>query len=641
MTIEAELLSRLLAAAERKGLLAGDRDALRGRLSAMAGDLLPEGLDFSQGEAEMPPAEADWSDVVRGLGEGYWRQGLAEKVGKAKAVKANSRRGRDQEILAYQPQARGREVKKLLGSFYTPDWVIDQVLDPILPEINFATGLKGTVCDPALGCGFFPLRLLDRLLQSHPRETVAAWAAENLYGIDVDAGAVFMARALLWLRLAERDGDFQQLPGRFIHGDSLLGPAFAEQEQGRLFMPASGGRGAAVTWRSAFPAPAKAGGFSVILGNPPYEVLTNFQKYPERQLLADKLRRCGFYRDSVRGQINLYRCFIERGLALLPPGGRLSLVVPLSLARDGGAAGLRRRLLEAEAAAEWKLFGEEEALFKGVTQAVCIFAATKGGGKAEEIGLESGGKRRRVWLRDLGEGRALPLFADGGEELWRWLRENCQGRFGDVAEMRVGEVDQTVYRECMKDEDTGCLLARGEHLQPFVLTLGAGTDGGAGKWRYLDLPRFLAMKGKGGEACRERAKRERVVQLGIRNMQTRPRLVAARVGPGVYLGNSLNVYTPKPGIDLGFLAGVLNSRLLDWLFCLESGNNNINLYEMAALPFPWPCQAGLVSEVSEAYRDCEKAALRKEKLTPWRCRLDRAVQACYGVPERGGIPADY
>ncbi len=616
--IDAGLLTGLLAAAVRKGLMAGDQTRLERRIAKLAFDLFPLAPTFSQ--AEPPKSQPHDSAVTpRSLGEAYWRIGLVDQRRKTPA--AGSTAG-----------GEGLENKKLAGSFYTPDWVIDEVLALFLPKIVQDNRLAGTVCDPALGCGFFPLRLVDVLLRDFPSEQVMAWAADNLHGMDIDPGAVFMARALLWLRLSEPGRDFQQKTGRFVHGDALLGPGFADSPARQLFYSADTGA-AAISWRETFPACAEKGGFSVVFGNPPYEVLTNFRKYPERKVLAEALRLSGYYRDGIAGQINLYRCFIERGLGLLQPGGRLAMVVPLSLARDGGAAGLRRRLLFSEAGCEWKLYGEHEALFHGVTQSICIFAATRGEGKAKKINVKTAGREYRIQFADLGESLALPVFSSGGEEVWHWLRKNCPGRVGDVAEMRVGEVDQTVYRECMRNEPTNCLLARGEHLRSFVLDVCP--NGGAEKWRYLDLPLFLAMKGKGAQACRDRANRTRVVQLGIRNIHSRPRLVAALAGPGVYLGNSLNVYAPKPGISLYFVAGVLNSRLLDWLFSLESGNNNINLYEMAALPFPWPCPHAVQADIETAYRECEGLAAAGRDTTTAAARLDAAVLAGYGLYEKG------
>ncbi len=590
----------LIRTAEAKGILGGRREAILARLGELGRDLFPrDGAFFASlfagGKGE------DAAARPRDVGEAFWREAFASG-----------------------------ERRRLEGSYYTPLPVIDRILNLVRNVHVLGDRLPGgesrTLCDPAMGCGFFLLRVVESLALRHPGRMAAVreWAGSRLFGVDLDAGAVFMARALLWLALSDTREEFVPRAENFRQGDSLLGPAFGST---------TGNMGiAGLDWSAAFPAAAAEGGFDMIVGNPPYEVLTNFSRRPERSRLAWALRRSGYYRDSLTGQINLHRCFIERSLDLLKPGGVLSLIVPLSLARDAAALPLRRRLLEEHAAADWVFYGERERVFPGVTQSACVFMAVKGAGAAGELRLESEGERRVMPAADLrkfgGGALAIPVIGQKGDRLVRWLLSNCPGRLEEAAEMRVGEVDQTVYRDCMLDGDGGCLLARGTHLSPFLLDVRPVP----GRSRFLDLPRFLEMKGASAEACRRRAETWRVVQLGIRNMHSRPRLVAALAPPGVYLGNSLNVYAPKDGLPPEFLAGMLNSRLLDWLFRLSSGNNNINLREMRPLPFPSRPGANHVRAVAEAYRQCARAAKKGVGLVAARRALDEAVENCYGVP---------
>ncbi|MDR1518607.1 MAG: Eco57I restriction-modification methylase domain-containing protein, partial [Planctomycetota bacterium] len=514
--------------------------------------------------------------------------------------------------------------------------LIDQILDLVWDRL-FPGGFPGggdgkNICDPALGCGYFPLRLVERLLAGHPSRLpdIRRWAANHLYGADSDAGALFMAKTLLWLALSGRGEEFIPPPGRFRLGDSLLGPGFAGIPG---FGTAAHPDGAPIVdWPAAFPEIAAGGGFDIMVGNPPYEALTNFRRRPERERLARALRQSGHYRYSLHGQVNLYRCFIERALDLLRPGGVLALVVPLSLARDASSLPLRRRLLESEAADDWSFFPESDRLFAGVTQSLCVFRAVRGGGGAGKLRIRQGGAVREWSLAKKnawGGDPILPFPDEAENDLCAWLRSHCRTSLGEAADLRVGEVDQTVYRDCMLAEDSGCLLARGTHLSPFRLDL----DPAPGKARFLDRERFLAMRGGMAEAVAGRAARFRVVQLGIRNMLSRPRLIAALAPPGVFIGNSLNVLVPKGGLPLESLAGLLNSRLLDRLFRLGSGNNNINLAEVRRLPFPEHPDPVLALAVADAYRLC--AAFAKDApadLADARGRLDAAVEDFYRLP---------
>ncbi|MCD8141310.1 MAG: Eco57I restriction-modification methylase domain-containing protein [Planctomycetaceae bacterium] len=584
------IIAHLVAAAKARGIAGAQDAAILATLQQMADDLIPGQNLFA--DLFVTPANAE-ALPPRAIGESFWREA-----------------------------GTSREVRRLEGSFYTPIPVIDAIIDLVWDSV--AT-LNATLCDPAVGCGFFPLRVLDRLLDTPgvTQDAVRRWAATSLFGCDCDARAVFMSRVLVWLTLSDRTGEFVPGKGTFALGDSLLGRDFLSTS----LHPATTG----LDWPTAFPSVASAGGFDIVIGNPPYEVLTNFSRFPERRDLANALRASGNFRDALQGQVNLYRCFIERSLDLLRPGGLVSMVAPLSLARDKAARPLRERLLRREGAAEWRLFSERDGLFAGVTQSACIFLAERDRGRADEIHIESAAGRASLpfdQVEDLGDDLLLPVMNDAGIRLWQWLGRNHPDTIANHADLRVGEVDQTFFRDCMRDADTGCVLARGTHLRAFFLDVSPVP----GKERFLDLPRFLAAKGRGGEDCAARAGTRRIVQLGIRNMQSRPRLQAAIAPPGIYLGNSLNVIQPKDGTPLEFLAGLLNSRLLDWLFCHLSGNNNINLHEVGSLPYPTTPSASAIQNIVDAYEHCAASAAAGADVEAARERLDNQVYECYGVP---------
>jgi len=50
--------------------------------------------------------------------------------------------------------------------------------------------------------------------------------------------------------------------------------------------------------------------------------------------------------------------------------------------------------------------------------------------------------------------------------------------------------------------------------------------------------------------------------------------------------DSCNISYCKNARDAKFLVGLLNSKLLNWLFKITSTNNHVNLYELESLPIP-------------------------------------------------------
>ena len=118
-------------------------------------------------------------------------------------------------------------------------------------------------------------------------------------------------------------------------------------------------------WELEFPEVFFAGatrrrdhGFDVVVGNPPYDVLSELETgrhlAPFKRFLgsvrslSDREDRSP-YVASMRGKNNLYKLFICRSLELLRHGGRLGLITPMAILGDDQAAGVRR-LIFAEGA---------------------------------------------------------------------------------------------------------------------------------------------------------------------------------------------------------------------------------------------------------------------------------------------------
>lgn len=501
-----------------------------------------------------------------------------------------------------------KTIRRHGGVFYTPEAIVHRILDLALE----GAPADALICDPAMGAGHFLVAAAERIAKDNPG-AARAFAATRLCGMDKDPLAVELGRTALHLSLSRESDPWHTPEHRFVAGDALLSATWNDSAE----------------WAAAFPDARERGGFDAIVGNPPYDVLTNFKKHPERRKYADAIREANSYKLSLSGQINLYRCFIERGLQLLRPGGRLAFIVPAGLLRDRTAAPLRKALLDQHAADLFEVYDESDRVFAGVSQSVTVFRAQKDAGRAQTVRIGRPGLLQAIELatiESIDDTSVLPCAEAKDWQLLRWLTEHCPRRFDEIASGYVGEVDQTVYRTHMCDTPTGTLLVRGMHLTPFNIDL----DPVAGKERFLDREGFLTQKGQAAKRCEERVNRERVAQLGIRNMQTHPRLVAARLPAGIFAGNSLNLWTPRKGVSTDLLLGLLNSRLYDWRFRIASGNNNINLHEVAALPQPETLAPARVKAVERAAITCESAPVKK--YTAAREALDDAVYDLFNLP---------
>jgi len=488
---------------------------------------------------------------------------------------------------------RAREERRTRGAFYTPAWMVARLVDLALDGLPPGGG-PARILDPACGDG--------RLLTAAVRRLGPA----AVFGVDRDPLAVALARTNLW-RLAGGP------PAAVVCGDALTGPL----RSGPDAAPPPG----AIDWTRAFPAAGDPGrqGFDLILTNPPFEVLTGFRREPRRRAYAALLRRAGYQR-SLEGVLNTCRLFLERCLELLAPGGRLAIVLPFSFLMDRASTPLRAHLLRRGQIDQVVFFQESLRTFEGVGQGVLLLSARQRSAPGHGVRVVDGasGREERLEFEHLAaldpENLPLPLEGAAGVGLAARLRALNPGELSELAEGRVGEVDQTEHRPFMRSAPASALLVRGAHLSPYRVELGLDPP----EERWLDAEGFGAARGGGWRADVARA---RVVQTGIVNLEAGRRLVAAEVPADVYLGNSVNAWVPRPREELpegalrAYLLGLLNSAPLEWRFRLTSSNHNVNLYEVRALPLPrLACR--LPAERLEAFAAGAAAMVAESRASP-------------------------
>ncbi len=236
------------------------------------------------------------------------------------------------------------------------------------------------VVDPAVGSGAFPVGVMNEIVKMRqvlthfmddetrhrtPYHFKAHAIEHSLYGVDIDAGAVEIAKLRLWLSLVVDESNIHQiepLPNleyKMVRGNSLIGfpenwnsPAANEiarlidkyhhltdkrekQEMKTLIDRKIAERMARskevfgyeidFDFRLYFHEVFKQkGGFDIVIGNPPYVRADSGEDYLE---FRQKLLETKQYK-TLWEKWDLYVAFLEKGYKILRQGGVLSFIIP-------------------------------------------------------------------------------------------------------------------------------------------------------------------------------------------------------------------------------------------------------------------------------------------------------------------------
>ena len=227
-----------------------------------------------------------------------------------------------------------------------------------------------TVCDPAVGSGAFPVGMMSEIVRARnvlsihiqdktrtPYDFKRRCIEHSLYGVDIDPGAVEIAKLRLWLSLVVDEDDIKNikpLPNldyKIVCGNSLLGVeknlfnnhlfaeleklkplyfnetnptkkhAYKKQIDGLISRLTDGHKefDFEVYFSEVF---HEKGGFDVVTANPPYILLQNTEwdkAYIEKLI---SVYSCAQYK------VDTYHLFSEKGISLLRHDGILAYITP-------------------------------------------------------------------------------------------------------------------------------------------------------------------------------------------------------------------------------------------------------------------------------------------------------------------------
>ncbi len=186
--------------------------------------------------------------------------------------------------------------------------------------------LQLTICDPACGSGAFLNQALDFLIKEHRyidemkakllggglvfSDIETTILENNIYGVDINEESVEIAKLSLWLRTAQPRRKLNDLSSNIKCGNSLIDDRKVAGNK-------------AFKWEEEFSDVFDKGGFDVVIGNPPYVVLSSFES-TDFIYLQNKFV-------TAFGRLNLFSLFVEQSAKLINLRGKVGLIIPDSL----------------------------------------------------------------------------------------------------------------------------------------------------------------------------------------------------------------------------------------------------------------------------------------------------------------------
>ena len=261
----------------------------------------------------------------------------------------------------------------------------------------------------------------------------------HVRGVDIDPNAVETARLILSLKLlegetrvalrdyADRTGRpvLPDLSGALCVGNSLISPAMLTAASGTGRLPENA---LPFSFARAFPAEHARGGFDAIVGNPPYIRIQNLRAHSPAEA-AFFASPASPYQTARQDNFDAYALFIERGISLVRPDGRLGFIVPHKFMTTRAGRALRHLVTAHPALEEIVHFGALQVFEQQAATYTCIMILDRLG--QSEVLVERVADLKS-WRNETPGSRAVVPARSLTADPWRFADASAQALFDRV-----------------------------------------------------------------------------------------------------------------------------------------------------------------------------------------------------------------
>ncbi len=318
-------------------------------------------------------------------------------------------------------------------------------------------------------------------------------------------------------------------------------------------------------------------GFDCIIGNPPYmqvkKGLYSSIFYP-------------FSEGKDIGKQNTYKVFIELGFNLTKQKGLISLITQSSIMCDCSAQFTRELLLKYCQIHYFVEFNKKQKLFSNVIQGVCILEFLKDRPSKEhafKIAINNTQiQMNQIQYEQIKQDEILKFFP---------LYEIPLIKSGEMEIVRKIKTDKILLRDLLEKSLQGNInTIHLKNIQDQKETNGCIYKGANCHRYFLDTQYLFAKDNQITQQIFEKNYYQNIiVTQNITGTSDAYRIHANLIevkNQEILFLHTCNLSYCKEREHAKFLVGLLNSRLLDWLFRKTSTNNHVNLYELETLPIP-------------------------------------------------------
>ncbi|MCX5721922.1 MAG: Fic family protein [Nitrospirae bacterium] len=507
------------------------------------------------------------------------------------------------------------EVKKAGGVYYTPAYIVEYIVKHTVGSLcegkTPAQVAKLYILDPACGSGSFLLGAYSYLLNWHQKWYVehgpekhrkelfkgmdGDWRLKtaekrrillnNIYGVDIDSQAVEVSKLSLLLKVLEGEnkesmqellfGRVRALPdlGQNIKcGNSLIGPDYfagqlmPDDEEMRRVNP--------FDWKAEFSEIMKAGGFDAVIGNPPWVSLSGKFKndvFPKPQV--DYLIN-HFHGNTYMP--NMYEYFVSQGLNLTRERGFFSFIVPDRLGFNSQFVPLRNRILT-ESRIVSLLY---KAPFSGVTADTLIFALQKGRPDSNSVKISEYNKAdilrpQHELLRQPAHTFEYFESADIMKVIAVLEEPSRTMHVGDLCDSTSGFGGKSALIQEIRTNPKQIRTMKGDSIGRYQT-----------KTLYWFEFKPQNITGRTTDTLKLGAKRKVLLR------KTGDKIIATYDDSGIFPEQSLYfLFNPHTKIELKFILGILNSKLLGVYYQARSLTNRrsiaqVKKVDLDQLPIP-------------------------------------------------------